>query len=661
MAISSAGIGSGLDVSGIVSQLMALEQRPLTALATKEARYQAQLSAYGSLKGALSTFQSSAATLANPAKFSAVNGSVADTTIASVAVSATAAPGSHSLEIQSLARQQKLKSGTFDATNTAIGTGKLTISFGTYAADTFTANPAKSSKEITINAGQNSLSGIRDAINAADAGVSAAIINDGTGYRLTISSTDSGTANAVRIAVADDDATHTDTSGLSKLAFDARTVSGVMNLTESVAARDAVVVIDGITVTKSSNTISDALEGVTLTLLKENTPSATTLTIARDTAAVQTSIQSFVKSYNDLNKTIGDLTRYDAATKQASTLTGESTVRTLQVQLRNLFNTPLSTAGGGLTSLPDVGITFQLDGTLKLDATKLAAALNDPKKDVASLFAAVAKPTDSLVAFTSSSADTKNGAYAVNLTQLATQGKVVGGGAAALTINAGANDTLDFAVDGVSGSVTLAAGTYTAAALAAEIQSKVNGVSALSTAKVAVAVTESAGVLTITSTRYGSASTVGLTGGTARADLFGTQVETAGVDVAGTIGGFAAAGAGQSLTGTGDAAGLALKITGGLTGDRGSVSYARGYGYQLEKLVGKMLDTDSIIDGRLDGINSSIEDLATRRQAMANRLESVEKRLRAQFTALDTLMARMQQTSSFLTQQLANLPSSSNQ
>jgi flagellar hook-associated protein 2 len=275
---------------------------------------------------------------------------------------------------------------------------------------------------------------------------------------------------------------------------------------------------------------------------------------------------------------------------------------------------------------------------------------------VASLFAAVAKPTDSLVAFTSSTADTKNGSYAVNLTQLATQGKAVGGAAAALTITAGANDSLDMSIDGVSASVTLAAGTYTAAALEAEIQSKVNGAAALSTANVTVAVTQLAGVLTMTSTRYGAASSVALTGGTGRADLFGTQVETAGVDVAGTIGGFAATGAGQSLTGMGDSAGLALKITGGSTGDRGLVSYARGYAYQLDKLLGNMLDTDSLIAGRLGGIGSSIEDIGDRRQAMISRLESVEKRLRAQFTALDIAMARMQQTSNFLTQQLASLP-----
>lgn len=659
MAISSAGIGSGLDVSGIISQLMALEQRPLTALASKEAKYQAQLSAYGSLKGALSTFQGALSSLNDPKKFTAVNGSVADATIASAVVTSAATPGNYSIEVQKLAQAQKLKSEAFAATSTAIGTGTLTISFGTYDADTFTANPDKPSKEITIAAGDNSLAGIRDAINAADAGVSAAIINDGTGNRLTISSKDSGTANALRISVTDDDGTHTDTAGLSQLAFDARSVSGVTNLTQTVAAVDAVVVIDGITVTKSSNSISDALEGVTLNLAKTNVGSSTTLTIARDTGGVQNSIQSFVKAYNDLNKTITELTKYDATTKKGSTLTGESTVRTLQAQLRGLFNTPLSIASGGLTTLSEVGISFQLDGTLKLDSTKLTAALNDPSKDVSTLFAQVAKPTGSLVSLVGTTAGTQAGTYAVSVSQMPTQGTSVGSVTPTgndLKIVAGADDNLVLEVDGVSVSITLAAGNYTAATLAAEIQTKINDASDLKSAGISVTVTESGGPLTVTSASYGSVSRVSISGGNGSTAIFGTPVETAGTDIAGTIGGVAATGSGYTLTGTGAASGLAIKIDGGATGDRGVVSFGQGYAYQLDKLISRMLEPDSLIDGRLEGISSSIDDIGDRREAMALRLESTEKRLRAQFTALDTLMSRMQQTSSFLSQQLANLP-----
>lgn len=655
MALSAPGIGSNLDVNGIVSQIMALERRPLTVLDTKEAKYQAQLTAYGSLKGALSSFQSAVAALASPARFSAVTASFADTTVATATASSAAAAGSYSVEVQTLAQSHKLKSATFAATSTTVGTGTLTIRFGTYSGGTFTLNPDQAAQTISVDASESSLAGVRDAINTANAGVSASIVNDGSGNRLIIASKDTGVANALKITVEDDDLANTDNAGLSQLAYDAST-GGTTNLTQTFAAQNATAVIDGIAITKASNTISDAIEGVTLNLLKANTPSATTLTVTRDTAGIQAAVQSFVTAYNDLNKIVTDLSKYDAANKRSSTLTGDATVRSVQTQLRGVFNTTLSTAGGGLTALSNIGISFQKDGTLKLDSSKLTTALSDSTKDVSTLFAAVGKPTDSLVSFVSSTSDTKNGTYLLNVSQLSTQGKAVGGGAAVLTINAASNDTIDLTVDGVAASVTLAAGTYSAAELAAEIQSKINGVIALSSTGISVTVTQSAGVLSVTSNRYGSASTVAITGGTGKSDLFGAQTETAGVNVAGTIGGITATGSGQILTGTGDASGLALKVTGGATDARGTVSFARGYAYELDKLVEKMLEDDSLVDGRMDGINASIKNVGTQREVLARRLDMVESRYRAQFTALDVMMSSMSNTSSFLQQQLENLP-----
>lgn len=652
MALSSPGIGSGLDINGLVGQLMALEQRPLSLLNTKEARFQAQLSAYGSLKGALSSFQSAVAALATPAKFTALKASVADGSVLSASAAATAAAGSYSIEVQTLAQAQKLKSDNFNAITDTVGSGTLTIQFGTYDGGSFTLNPDKPAQTITVASGQSSLAGVRDAINAAGAGVTASIVNDGSGYRLVLASKDSGLANALKISVDDDDGNDTDNSGLSRLVYDA-TTGGTTNLTQTVAAQNATAVIDGISVSQSSNTLTNAIDGVSLTLLKTGT---TTLGVARDGAGIRSAIESFVKAYNDLNKTLSDLSKYDAASKKASILTGDATVRSVQGRLRSLFNTPLSTAGGGLTTLSDIGITFQTDGTLKLDSAKLAAAIDDGTRDVATLFAAVGKPSDSLVTFLSSTADTKDGSYAVNVTQLATQGKAVGGGDADLTIDAGVDDTLSVTIDGVSASVTLAAGTYTAAGLAAEIQSRINGASALSSAGISVSVTNSGNVLTITSKRYGSASTVAITGGTAATPLFGTPTVTDGVDVAGSIGGVAASGSGQTLTGAGDATGLKLGITGGSTGDRGSVSFARGYADLLDRLVGRMLENDGLLDGRMDGLNASIKELGARREALTRRLEMIEKRYRAQFTALDAMIASMTQTSTYLQQQLANLP-----
>lgn len=657
--LASPGIGSGLDVNSIVTQLMAIERRPLTALDGKEAKQQAQLTAYGSLKGALSTFQSTVSNLTTAAQFSTVTANFSNSEIASASANSSAVAGSYSVEVQTLAQSQKLKSENFTSTSTTVGSGTLTIQFGTYSGGAFTLNPEKAAQSITIDPGQSSLVGVRDAINEANISVSASIINDGSGNRLVLTSKDTGLSNALKITVADDDANNTDNTGLSQLAFDAST-GGTSHLTETVAAENANLVIDGINISKATNTVSDAIEGVTLDLLKADIGNPATLTIAPNHAKTQSIIESFVTAFNDLNKTISDLSKFDAGSNRASILTGDSTVRAIQARLRGVFNTALNTAGGGLSTLSDIGITFQKDGTLKLDSAKLNEVLNDPTKDISTLFAQVGKPSDSLVSFVSATDETENGSYPLEITQLATRGSAVGSTATALTINSGSNDTLDLTVDGKSVSITLAAGTYTAGTLAAEIQSKANGALADSNNGIKISVTESSGVLSITSNSYGSVSGVSITGGSGKTDLFGTPTETAGVNVAGTIGGVIATGIGQTLTGNGSSSGLALKITDGAIGARGSVDFARGFAYKLDQLIDGMLDNDSLIDSRIDGINSSIRDIDTQRDSLNRRLEGIEKRFRAQFAALDTLIAGMTQTSNFLQQQLANLPKISN-
>jgi len=656
--LSSPGIGSGLDVNGLVSQLMKVESQPLTDLDAKEAKQQTRLTAFGTLKGALSSFQGSLTALSDPAKFNAVSANFSDNTLANASATSSAVTGSHSVEIQTLAQSQKLKSASFTTTSSSVGSGTLTIQFGTYSGGTFTLNPDKAAQSITIPSGNSSLSGIRDAINQANAGVSASIVNDGTGNRLVIASQDTGLSNALKITAIDADGNNTDNAGLSQLVYDAST-GGTTNLSQTVAASNATLVIDGISISKASNNITDAIEGVTLNLLKANPGTTTTLNISRDTSAAQGVISSFIKSFNDLNKTIVNLTKYDASTKQASILTGDSTARSIQTRIRSAISDPLTTAGGGLSLLSEVGISFQSDGTLQFDSSKLSSALSDPTKDISTLFSSVGKTSDSLVSFTSAKSDTVNGKYSLNISRIATQGSAVGDTAAALTISTGVNNSLNLSIDGVSANITLAAGTYTATSLAAEIQSKINGASALSSAGIKVTVSESSGKLAVVSNRYGSASTVSITGGNGKSDLFGTPAETAGVDVAGTINGITATGSGQTLTGAADSSGLVIKVTGGSTGSRGEIDFAHGFAAKLNKLVGEMLN-GRLIDSRIDGINSTIKDIGSQRDALNQRLADTEKRIRAQFTALDTTIASMTQTSNFLQQQLSRLPTTSN-
>ena len=663
MAISSPGIGSNLDVNSIVSQLMALERRPISLLDQKEMGLQAKLSAFGTLKGALSAFQGAVGALASTARFSAVKASVADAAVLTASASSSAIAGSYGVEVSKLAQAQKLASAGQASSTAAIGTGTLTFEFGTiagtlnaetgkYEAGTTFTNSGAAAKTVVIDAAHSSLEGIRDAINAANIGVTASVLNDGSGtpYRLTLSVAGTGAASSLRISGGD--------AGLAALL--GHNPAGVQNLTQTVAAQNAEFKVDGIAISKPGNTVTDVIQGVTLNLLKTTT-TATSITVAKDSAGVKASVEAFVKAFNDIGKIFTDLTKFDAATKKGSLLTGDATVRGIQGQLRAVLNQALASAGGGLTTLADIGASFQTDGTLKLDASKLDKVLADSTKDISTLFAAVGKPSDSLVKFVTSTDDTKAGSHALSVTQLATQGKAVGNAPAGLSITAGSNDTLDLAVDGVAVTVKLSAGTYTAAALATELQSKINGTSALASAGITVAVSESAGILGVTSANYGSASKVAVSGGNAAAGLFGTATATDGLDVAGTLGGQAATGSGQTLTGSGDAKGLALTITAGPTGDRGSVSFAKGFAVQLDKLVSRLLESDGMVDSRLDGIDASVKGIAKRREALEARMAQIEQRYRRQFTALDTMIASMTTTSNFLQQQLANLPKINNE
>jgi flagellar hook-associated protein 2 len=683
-SITSAGLGSGLDVNGLLQQLMAVERQPLAALDRKEVNYQAKLSAFGSLKGAVSGFQSAMQGLSGLSRFQGLRASSADGTIFTASAASNAAPGNYAIEVKQLAQAQKLASKAFTNVTDTVGTGTLTIQFGTYSGGVFTANAAKAAQTVGIDGTNGTLGGIRDAINAAKIGVTATVLNDGTGNKLVLSSNDTGAANSLKVTVSDTtvgDGSNTDDAGLSQLAYDPTgTLGNGKNLGETLAAQNALLKVDGIdNISKASNTVSDVIQGVTLNLLKQSAAdTATTLGVTRDTGAVKGAVEGFVKAYNDLNKAIKGLTAYDAATGQSSILQGDSAALSVITQVRRTLNATLTGSNGVYTLLSQVGVSFQTDGSLALDAGKLQTAIDTNFNDIAGLFANTGKSSNALINYLSGTDKTQPGAHAVTVSQQAARGVLDGAVTAALadsnddgtldapfTVDAG-NDTFSIKVDGIqSGTVTLAPGSYTTvAALIAELQSKINGDSALKAAGVTVTVgfDNPAGAgsdrLAITSDRYGSASTVEITAvDTTTAASLGLSVAsgTVGVDVAGTINGVAATGSGRTLTGASGTAveGLKLEVLGGTSA---TVNSWQGYAYQLDKLAGKLLAENGVLDSRTDGLDRSIQDIASRRESLAARLVEIEKRYRAQFTALDSLVSSLRTTSDYLTRQLASLP-----
>ena len=662
--LASTGIGSGLDVNGIVESLMAVERRPLDLLASQQATYESRISAYGVLKGALGALQTAVAGLTTGNPFRSMSATLSDALLGSVAAGKGAIAGAHSIEVTALAASHRIASGGFVAQSDAVGSGTLTFSFGSWNAGAFTANPSAATGTVTIAAGQSSLAGIRDAVNAAKIGVSASIVDDGTaaGKRLVFTSS-TGEAMSMKVDVVDDDGNALDAAGLSQLAYDpAGTAGAGRNMEQKVAAQNAAMIIDGIAITKATNVVSDAIKGLTLTLSKTNAGSPGTIHVANDSQAGSKAMDAFVKAYNDVQKTITNLSRYDPAKRQASVLTGDATVRMVQSKLRSLIAGPVaggSGVSGELSMLAQVGVKTALDGTLSVDAAKLGALLSSDPLALERLFSAVGTSTDALVGFAGATAKTKPGNHAVEVTQLASRGTLVGSGAAALTITAGVNDTLTATIDNVAVTVTLAARTYANAdALAAELAGRLNGAQALKDAGSSVAVLVAGGILSVMSARYGSASNVAFTGTALTTLMGGAGSATAGVDVAGLIGGVAALGAGRTLTGAAGSPseGLKLTVDGGLVGPRGTVNYSQGIASLFEPLLDDLTDSDGLVAAKTEGVQESLKLLDRRKDALEARMERVEAAYRAQYVRLDTTIATMSSLSTYLTQQLANLP-----
>lgn len=363
---SSVGLASGLEIESLVSKLMEVEKRPITLLESKQAVVTTKLSSMGLVKSALSDFQAAAAALDSRSEFAAFSASVADTTIASASASSAAKAGSYSLEVTQLATTQKVVSQS-KASNFTFADGTLQL---------FDAAGKATNIEISAAKGNNTLAGVRDAINASGAQVNASLLNDGSGTRLVITSKETGSANAI---------------GVRGLGLDYGTVAGAapadasnVDATTSAAAKDAVFKLDGITVTRSSNSVSDAISGVTLNLTKTNENDPTTLTIKPDSTALQTKVENFVKAYNNLQSVINEQTSYDATTKTAGALNGDTTMRTIQSQMRSLVTGGVG--GDGVQYLSQAGISMQKDGMLKFESSQFQKAMDDPEIDVARLF-----------------------------------------------------------------------------------------------------------------------------------------------------------------------------------------------------------------------------------------------------------------------------------
>jgi flagellar hook-associated protein 2 len=364
MAIRAGGIGSGLDVESIVSQLVALERRPINRVQNEQAQVNAQISAYGSLKSKISDFQSAMASLGSASSFKLFQGTSSNESVFTATVGSEALAGSYAVDVQALAERDKVAFGPFADSNTAIGSGTLNLSVG--------------SESFSINVGAgDSLASIRTAINEAsdNTGVTASIVNSDDGARLVLSSNETGTDNALSVTVTGDgDGDDGDNAGLSALTY----VSGGTNYATSIStATDAVVEIDGFTVTSSSNTISDAIDGISFTAKSVGTAS---LDVTRDDEAILESVNQFAEAYNAL--------RTEVNNQRSGQLQADSTLLSIEQALSDVLNAGSEIGGSSFRYLIEAGVSVNEDGVMEVDEATVSEKLNTDFNSFVNLFAA---------------------------------------------------------------------------------------------------------------------------------------------------------------------------------------------------------------------------------------------------------------------------------
>lgn len=561
-SVSSLGIGSGLLTTELMESLLEAERAPMEKrLDYQQEVAEARLSAWGELSSALSEFHSAARALNSTSVFNTSQVTSSNESALSATAGNVAEVGQYSVHIQQLAQQHTLASQSYSSVDEVLGTGILTFRFGTTTLSEtgdyqgFALDDAGRTRSLTIGSHNNTLGGIRDAINAADMGVQATIVDDGSGFRLLFTSEESGAASSMEITA----------SGSSSLtAFNYNQAEQALTSTQQ--AQDALFSVNGLDISRQSNLVAGVIPGVTLNL-KASTAGPVSLSISKDPEPLVERIHSFVNAYNQLRGMSKALSAYNPGGAgedgQASLLTGDAALRRMMSEL----DATLRAASGSDTfrSLAEIGIRSDQnnDYQLRFDRQAFDAALAHDARAVTGLFAATGRSTDGQIQFLQGTAQTQAGSYRVEITRMAEAGRYTGESVAALAdgniVIDGDNSQFTVLLNGVQAAISLTEGSYdTAADLASELQRQINNHAELRELEHSVQVAWDAdnNRFELTSNRYGSTSVVQFIAsqpaGAAMLGLSegqGTDPDSSrGVDVAGLINGIAAQGSGQFLT-----------------------------------------------------------------------------------------------------------------
>lgn len=662
--ISALGTGSGIDSNKLADQLTeANKQVQAQRLTTKKTLLETQISDYGLMRSALSKLESAASALGSADTFNAKSLSVPDTKLLSITkLDAKAAAGGYQLKVEQVAQSQSVSSGTFSSMTDPIGKGTLVIRLGEWnaAGTDFEVDSSKvGGGTITIDDSNNSLTGLRDAINKANMGVSASIVGDGGSYRLLLTAK-SGAKNEIEITATED----AGALGLAKFDFNETT----RNMTQQQEGLDAKIRVNGLLVSRESNQIKDVIDGLEFDLFGASLTETISVSINEDKSVGEKAIRDFVAAYNTFKTEVEKLVGFDTELKDYGSLKTDPLAKSLTQGIRNLLSSAVPGLGeSGFSSLSSLGIRTERDGSLKIvedeENTGFRAAIDKHYDMVRDLFVPKKSSSAANIELNKYTAQSKPGTYDVVITQQPSKGKNTG---AAMGITfpldtTGKDYNFKVKLDGTeSALITIPAGkTYASAgALAADIQSLINLDANIKGVKSTVAVSVDAGKLVFTSDSYGSTSKVEFTAVSSDMDDLGIALGsgTAGTDVGGTVAGKVAFGYGNVLLPAlgSDAEGLSMTVQPGATG--GTITFSRGLAGGLSNQINDYLKSSGIIKERETTINKDIKKVEEDETALTRRSDAYRARLMSQFQAMESIVRSLNSTGDFLDGILDRLP-----
>jgi len=683
--IQSLGAGSGIDTNSLITQLTAIEaSAPQARIDSKREANETKISDYGLLSSSLATLQDAADLLAGKeALFSKSASFTESTALVPSTITTDVQPGIYNVEVIDIAQAQSLAFGGFGDPTDNVGEGTLTINFGTWTRDgttdapiDFSVDADSESLTIDITSVNNSLNGLRDAINEADAGVQASIVFDGENYRLSLLA-ESGDNNQLQVTVSEETGgtDNTDTSGLSRFAFNENITD--FDTLETQKGQDAELKVNGLSVYRESNAIDDVVQGLTLDVLQKAPGEVVTITVLDDTSFAQTSVRDFVESYNTFLETMESVIGYseieneEGATETvAGSLANDSLTKSILSKVRSLIaSTVPGLNDSNYTSLTNIGIRTELDGTLSIDEDDFAKGFSENFEDVQKLFGPRTVSDSDDITVNSFGSNTLPGEYNVKITALPSQGYINGSDVTAVFPNydtTGKDYSFKINIDGTeSATITLPEGNYTdESEMAAAIQSIVNSDANIKAGNERISVTynEDDNQFEFTSSSYGVNSKVSIleASGDIATDLgIADGNGTIGSKVAGTVNGVAGFGsANVLLPALGEPGeGLALIIGEGATvGETSTVNYSRGFAGELSALMDEYLKSGGLIEQREINLQRELGELDDEQTTLDTRLTAFEDRLVQQYIAMESIINGLSSSGSFLDSLIDTLP-----